>query len=94
MVVLTDEAFAERGIDRRNLRRSSAEEQARAARASQPVRNHRVDGTNPTFSSNAPRTGSGNGGGAFGLELVAILILGLMGWRFHHQSRRQFSSIQ
>ena len=43
MVVLTDEAFAEHGIDRRNLRRSDAEAQARAVRTSQPIQYHRVD---------------------------------------------------
>lgn len=89
MVVLTDEAFAERGIDRRNLRRSETEAQARAIRASQPIQHHRVDNTSPTFPSNAPRTGSGNGGGAFGFEILAVLILAMAGWRFHHVSRRQ-----
>lgn len=94
MVVLNDEAFAERGIDRRNRKRSDAEAQARTKRASQPIQNHRVDSNSPTFPSKAPRTGSGNGGGAFGLETLAVLILALMGWRFHHQSRRQSLSVR
>jgi len=88
MVLLSDERFAERGIERRNLRRSTAEAQARAVRASQPVTNHRVDSSNPAFGSNAPGTGSGNGGGAFEFELLAVLILALAGWRFHRNSRR------
>lgn len=94
MVILTDEAFAEHGIDRRNLRRADAEAQARAVRASQPIQHHRVDNASPAFPSNAPRSGSGNGGGAFGLELLAVLILALVGWHFHHQSRRQSTSVR
>ena len=86
MVLLSDERFAERGIERQNLRRSAFEAEARNTRASQPVRDRRVDAAKPAFQAPAPSTGSGNGAGAFGLELIAVLFLGAAGWRVHQKS--------
>ncbi|MDA2926457.1 VWA domain-containing protein [Acidobacteria bacterium AH-259-G07] len=59
MLVLTDESFAERGIERRNQARTAQEWQAQTMRAQQPARNWRVDQANPAFSSPAPSVGGG-----------------------------------
>jgi len=62
MVVLSDSAFADRGIERHNQARIAQEQQARAVRSQQPVKNHRVDEKKPAFKFKAP--GLGGGGGA------------------------------
>jgi hypothetical protein len=54
MVLLSDERFAERGIERRNLRRSALEAEARNTRATLPVKNRRVDAAKPAFQAPAP----------------------------------------
>jgi Ca-activated chloride channel family protein len=59
MVVLSDEAFAERGIERRNRVRIAREHQAQAQRAQQPVRDLRVDQHRPAFNRPAPSVGGG-----------------------------------
>lgn len=80
MVVLCDEAFAERGIDRKNQRRVERERQARQQRIQKP-RNHRKDKDQPMFSRPAPSSGGGGGIGAFdpfsaGIALGAALLAG------------------
>jgi Ca-activated chloride channel family protein len=62
MVVMTDEAFAERGIERRNQARTAIERQAQSARAVLPARDYRVDRSAPAFDRPAPRVGGGGGG--------------------------------
>jgi Ca-activated chloride channel family protein len=59
MVVLADEAFAERGIERRNQERVAREHQAQAQRAQQPARSTRVDQPSPAFNGSAPSVGGG-----------------------------------
>ncbi len=86
MVVLSDEAFAQRGIDRTNQRRVAWEHQAQSVRNSQPVRNHRVDKRQPMFQHPSPRPG---GGGAFD-PFSAVAIIGFAGWvasRIHRPRR-------
>jgi Ca-activated chloride channel family protein len=61
MVVLSDRAFADRGIDRHNQARIAREQQARAARAKQPVKNYRVDKKKPAFKFKTPSIGGGGG---------------------------------
>jgi Ca-activated chloride channel family protein len=61
MVVLSDSAFADHGIERRNQARIAREHQARAARSQQPVKNYRVDGQKPAFKFKAPSLGGGGG---------------------------------
>ena len=61
MVVLTDDAFLSRGIERRNRDRVARERQAQSQRASQPVKSYRADKSQPMFPGNAPRPGSGAG---------------------------------
>ena len=76
MVVLADEAFATRGIERRNQSRVARERQAQTQRAQQPTRSLRVDQANPAFSEPSPSVGGGavdpiTGGIALGLAGLA-----------------------
>jgi Ca-activated chloride channel family protein len=81
MVVLSDQAFAQRGIERRNRSRIALEREARAQRARQPVASRRVDQNRPMFKHKSPSSGSGGpaldpitgliGLGLGGLSLVA-----------------------
>jgi Ca-activated chloride channel family protein len=81
MVILSDEAFAARGIERRNRERTVREHTAQATRAAQPVRSHRVDEAQPMFPDRAPRKGWGGGGavdpvsGVVALSLVGFSLL-------------------
>jgi len=61
MVVLSDSAFADRGIQRLNQQRTAREHQARAIRSQQPVKSHRVDDKKPAFKFKAPSLGGGGG---------------------------------
>jgi Ca-activated chloride channel family protein len=74
MVVLSDEVFTGRGIERKNLARVARERKAQAVRAAQAARNRRVDTDRPVFGGKAPRVG----GGALDPFTVA-LVLGLAG---------------
>jgi Ca-activated chloride channel family protein len=77
MVLLSDEAFAKRGIDRRNQKRVAEERRAQTVRSSQPPKSHRVDEAAPMFQHPAPSIGSGGGGsGPVGpLFVVGLLVL-------------------
>ena len=74
MLVLSDEAFAEHGIERRNHRRTEVERQAQARRASTAPVSNRVDDGAPMFDGHAPS--AGNGGGALD-PLAALLALAM-----------------
>ncbi len=77
MVVLREDVFAARGINRGNAKRLKQEQQARDQRKSQPVQSRRVDQSAPAFSSpRATYSGGGGGSGAFD-PLGALLVLGL-----------------
>jgi Ca-activated chloride channel family protein len=90
MVVLSDEAFAERGIERRNQGRIASEREARTLRNQQPVTGYRVDGNRPMFKHKAPS--SGNGGPAVdpisGLIGIGLGGLSLAGVRRRSRGRR------
>jgi Ca-activated chloride channel family protein len=80
MVILADETFEERGIERRNQARVARERQAQTMRAQQPVRNHRVDQSNPAFQHHAPSVGGGavdpiTAGIALGLAGLTVAVL-------------------
>jgi Ca-activated chloride channel family protein len=81
MVLLSDEAFAKRNIDRRNQPRLAEERRAQTIRSSQPPKSYRVDTTEPMFQHNAPslapagRTGGGGGSGPVGPLLVGLLLV-------------------
>lgn len=81
MVVLTDEGFQARGIERGNRGRVALERQAQAARASQPAPSYRVDQAQPQApgmfdNQPAPSVGGSRGGGAVD-PLTAGLALAL-----------------
>jgi Ca-activated chloride channel family protein len=91
MVVLSDEAFAERGIERRNRVRIAREHQAQAQRAQQPVRDLRVDQHRPAFNRPAPSVGGGaidplTAGMA--LSLTGLAMPALLRRRSHRRGRR------
>jgi Ca-activated chloride channel family protein len=77
MIVVRDEQFAERGIDRRNRDRVERERTARQARASQPAIQTRADAAQPMYGD---RPAHGTGVGASG-PLVLALLAGLYGVR-------------
>ncbi len=73
MVVLREEVFASRGIQRNNQQRLAVEHQAQQQRAAQPVQSRRVDNSQPMYSK--PRASHGGGGGAFGWWLLGLMVL-------------------
>lgn len=73
MVVLSDESFARRGIERRNRDRLALEQVAQSQRAAQPAVNHRVDTAKPAFRLPTPSVG---GGGALD-PLTGLVMLGV-----------------
>jgi hypothetical protein len=56
-VVMSDEGFAFRGIERRNARRAGEERQAQAVRSSQPVWRARADMNDPFFAARVAAQG-------------------------------------
>jgi Ca-activated chloride channel homolog len=76
MIVLSDQAFAERGIERRNQKRVAVERAAQVQRAQQPVRNYTVSSGQQTFPSRAPSIGGGGAIDPF-TALGALLAAGL-----------------
>jgi Ca-activated chloride channel family protein len=81
MVLLSDESFGARSIERRNRERVAVERQAQAARAAQPAPSYRVDQSqpqSPMFGPPAPSAGGSRGGGAFD-PLTAGLAAALAG---------------
>lgn len=88
MVVLSDESFVKRGIDRRNQRRTVLERQAQAVRSSQPPSNRRVDHSSPMFKHRAPRPRGRGGSGAID-PLTGTLALALAGWALATRRRRR-----
>jgi Ca-activated chloride channel family protein len=75
MVVVRDEVFEQRGIQRNNQQRLAVEEAARQQRASQPVPSRRVDSQQPMYSSNRPHFGGSGGGALDGWSLILLLPL-------------------
>ncbi len=97
MAVLSDAAFAERGIERRNQARVARERQAQAQRAPQPARPTRVDQPKPMFSQPAPsiRRDAGRRGGGGGGAIdpaTAVLALNLAGFSALAWARRRRQS--
>lgn len=82
MVVMREEQFASRGIERKNRDRRAIETQAVKQRNAQPVSNTRADARQPVFSGSSATYSSG--GGAFGPEL-AVLALLLLSVLFRNQ---------
>lgn len=70
MVVVRDEVFAQRGIERHNKKRLAAEHAAQQQRASRAAPSHRVDTSQPMYSTDRP---SHSGAGA--LDALSLLLL-------------------
>jgi len=75
MIVMREEQFAERGIDRSNKKRVGIERKARQARATATIQQTRVDQSQPMFEN---RSSHSTGGGGGGLGAVGPLFLGLL----------------
>jgi Ca-activated chloride channel family protein len=88
MVVLSDESFLKRGIDRRNRRRTAAERQSQAVRSNQAPTNRRVDHSSPMFKHRAARPGRSRGGGAID-PLTGTIAIALAGWGLAIRRRRR-----
>ncbi len=87
MVVMRDEQFAARGIERKNKQRRAVETAAQSSRVSQPVVSTRVDTQQPAFNKPRASYSGGNGGGALSFEMLLLLpFLMLAGLRL---TRRQ-----
>lgn len=78
MVVMRNEVFDQRGIQRSNRQRLAVEETARQQRASQQALSHRVDSQQPMYSTSRPHYGAGSGGGA--LDVWSLLLLLPLAW--------------
>lgn len=72
MLVLSEQRFTELGIERRNRDRLAREALAQQERATQAVRNNRVDGQQPI--SGQQRASHGNGGGDLGPWAILLLL--------------------
>jgi len=77
MVVMQEEQFAARGIERKNKQRRATETAAQSVRAASPVQSTRVDTQQPAFNDKPRASYSGGGGGAFsyGLLLLVVFVL-------------------
>lgn len=73
MVVLRDEVFEQRGIERHNKARLATEEMARQQRLIRPAPSRRVDSAQPMYSSPRATTRSSSGGGA--VDPLSLLLL-------------------
>jgi len=78
MVVLSDTAFANRGIERHNQTRIMREQQARSLRSQQPVKKYRVDRKKPAFKFKAPNL-RGGGGAIDPVTGIVIFVLAALG---------------
>jgi Ca-activated chloride channel homolog len=77
MLLLSDEGFQRRGIERRNAARVDVEREAQAQRAQAPPQSHRVDAQRPTYPSPAPSIGRTRGGGGAIDPISGVLGLAL-----------------
>ena len=74
MIVMREDEFARRGIARHNAQRIEQEHAARQQRQQAPVRDHRVDQSQPMYSTPAPSHGSSGGGGNSGPWMMVLLL--------------------
>ena len=78
MIVLQEEQFTARGIDRQNATRVKNEQQAQTQRNQAATQSNRVDQHKPMYQSTAPsHSGGGSGGGGSFNPLLLILLLPL-----------------
>jgi Ca-activated chloride channel family protein len=80
MVVLTEEAFLEHGIERRNRDRIAREHAAQTKRRAAAIHKTRADRPQPMFDRPAARPSSGGGGGSGAVDPLSLLAMaGLAG---------------
>ncbi len=79
MVVVREEVFDARGIERKNAKRLATEQAAQQLRASQSATSNRVDSQQPMFQGSRPSLGGSGGGSSDIWMLVALLGLWLGG---------------
>jgi Ca-activated chloride channel family protein len=89
MVVASDEAFANRGIERRNKERTARERKAQVARAVAPIQNYQVDTSSPAFPGHAPSVGGGGKGGGALDPITGSLVLGFAALALAARLRRR-----
>jgi len=80
MLVLSEQAMAERGVEQRNAARTKIERAAQQQRAGRPAQSRRVDQAAPTFQGNRASnrsSGGGSGSGGGSVNLLWLLLLGL-----------------
>lgn len=77
MLVLSEEAMAERSVERRNAARTQVEQAAQQQRASRPAQSRRVDQAAPTYQGNRASNRSPSSGGGGNVNLLWLLLLGL-----------------
>ncbi len=79
MIVIRDEQFTERNIERKNRDRRNREVNAAQQRQSQPVQNTRVDQSTPAFGGSRASHSNGSGGAGGGsVGILMVLLLPLM----------------
>jgi Ca-activated chloride channel family protein len=86
MLVLSDESFKRRNIQRKNQQRLKREYAAQQRRVSRPARNYRVDKKKPAFRGRAPR----GGGGAlhpFAVLMGAGALISVLGTRRRRKTK-------
>jgi Ca-activated chloride channel family protein len=79
MLVLQEDVFAARNIERQNKVRLAVEETAREERRKQPIQQTRVDANRPAFNGNqptysSPKSGGGKGSGAINLPALLLIL--------------------
>ena len=78
MLVLSEQAMAERGVEQRNAARTQVERAAQQQRAQRPAPSRRVDQAAPTFQGNRASNRQRSGGSGSGsVNLLWLLLLGL-----------------
>ena len=75
MIVMRDEQFEANGIERKNKARVAKEKTAKTQRAQTPVKSHRIDTSQPAFTSNRSSHGGGGGGVFNPLMLLPFVLL-------------------
>ena len=72
MLVLSDAAFEENGIERKNLNRLAVEKEAQSRKSGQAAKSYQVDNSRPAFNHSAPSLG---GGGAIDPFTVIVIVM-------------------